>query len=84
MSVVIQDAIVYIPFDELVDINQEIERLEKEQKRLLGEVKRSTGMLSNQKFVEKAPADKIQEEKEKLVKYEQMLKQIVERLIQLK
>lgn len=84
VSVVIQDAIVYIPFDELVDINQEIERLEKEQKRLLGEVKRSTGMLSNQKFVEKAPADKIQEEKEKLVKYEQMLKQIVERLIQLK
>jgi valyl-tRNA synthetase len=83
VSVVIEDAIVYMPFDELVNISQEIERLQKEQKRLLGEVKRGQGMLANKNFVEKAPEIKIMEEKEKLQKYEQMLKQIVERLAQL-
>jgi valyl-tRNA synthetase len=84
VSVVIQDAVVYIPFDELVNISQEIERLEKEQKRLIGEVKRSVGMLANENFVAKAPEIKIKEEKNKLEKYEQMLLQIVERLEQLK
>lgn len=83
VSVVIEDAIVYMPFDELVNISQEIERLQKEQKRLLGEVKRGQGMLANKNFVEKAPEIKIMEEKEKLQKYEQMLKQVEERLAQL-
>ncbi len=83
VSVVIAGATVYIPFAELVDIAQEIERLKKEEKRLEGELARVNGMLSNEKFVSKAPAAKIEEEKAKLAKYTQMMEQVKERLAQL-
>ena len=83
VSVVIADATVYIPFAELVDIKQEIERLEKEKKRLTGEIARCDGMLSNERFISKAPAAKIEEEKEKLKKYTQMMEQVENRLQQL-
>ena len=84
VSVVIPGATLYIPFAELVDIAQEIERLTKEQKRLQGELARVNGMLSNEKFISKAPEAKIAEEKEKLAKYTQMMEQVVSRLEQLK
>ena len=84
VSVLIHDAALYMPFAELVDIEKEIERLTKEQGRLRGEIKRAQGMLNNPKFVEKAPAAKIEEEKGKLEKYTQMLAQVEERLGQLK
>ena len=84
VSVVLADATVYIPFAELVDISAEIERLEKEQKKLEGELKRSQSMLSNEKFLSKAPADKIAEEKEKQQKYQQTYDQITERIASLK
>ena len=84
VSVLIHDAALYMPFAELVDIEKEIERLTKEQGRLQGEIKRAQGMLNNPKFVEKAPAAKIEEEKGKLEKYTQMLAQVEERLGQLK
>ena len=84
VSVVIANATVYIPFAELVDISQEIERLEKEEKRLAGEIARANGMLNNEKFISKAPEAKIAEEKEKLAKYTQMLEAVKERLTQLK
>ena len=84
VSVVIPGATLYIPFAELVDIAQEIERLTKEQKRLEGELKRVNGMLSNEKFISKAPEAKIAEEKEKLAKYTQMMEQVNLRLEQLK
>lgn len=71
---------VYIPFEELVDTKEEIERLEKEKQRLEGEVQRSNKMLSNPGFVSKAPESKIQEEKDKLEKYQQMLILTKERL----
>ncbi len=83
VSVVIPGATLYIPFAELVDIAQEIERLKKEQARLEGELKRVNGMLSNEKFVSKAPAAKLQEEKDKLTKYTQMMEQVTTRLAQL-
>ncbi len=83
VSVVIADAVIYIPFAELVDVAQEIERLQKEEKRLEGELKRVAGMLNNEKFVSKAPAAKIQEERDKQVKYAQMMDQVKERLAQL-
>ena len=83
VSVVIPGAVIYIPFAELVDIAQEIERLQKEEKRLQGELARVNGMLSNEKFVSKAPAAKIEEEKAKLAKYTQMMDQVKERLAQL-
>ncbi len=82
VSVVIANATIYIPFAELVDLKQEIERLEKEAKRLDGELARVNGMLNNEKFMSKAPASKIAEEKEKLAKYVQMKEQVTERLAQ--
>ena len=84
VSTVIPEAVIYIPFAELVDIKAEIERLEKEEKRLNGEIARCNGMLNNEKFTSKAPQAKIDEEKEKLVKYTLMLEQVKERLGQLK
>ena len=84
VSVVIANATIYIPFAELVDIKAEIERLEKEEARLNGEIKRCTGMLSNEKFISKAPEAKVNEEKEKLANYEQMLTQVKERLAALR
>ena len=84
VSVVIANATVYIPFAELVDISQEIERLEKEEKRLAGEIARANGMLNNEKFISKAPEAKIAEEKEKLAKYTQMMEQVTERLASLR
>ncbi len=80
VSTIIPDAVIYIPFAELVDIDKEIERLKKEEAKLLGEIKRCEGMLNNEKFVSKAPQAKIDEEKEKLAKYQQMLGQVTERL----
>ena len=84
VSVVIANAAIYIPFAELVDIAQEIERLEKESKRLDGELARVNNMLNNEKFMAKAPEAKIAEEKGKLAKYVQMKEQILERLAQLR
>ena len=80
----IPGADIYIPFDELVDIKQEIERLAKEEARLEGELKRVNGMLSNERFMSKAPAEKVAEEKDKLAKYTQMMEQVQKRLSQLK
>lgn len=84
VSVVIGDAVCYMPFAELVDIAKEIERLEKEEKRLQGELARVNGMLNNEKFMSKAPEAKIKEEKDKMAKYQQMMEQVKERLSQLK
>ncbi len=80
VSIMIANAVIYIPFEELVDIKDEIERLTKEKKRLEGEIKRCEGMLSNEKFISKAPEAKINEEKEKLGKYTLLYKQVEERL----
>jgi len=83
VSVVIPNAVIYIPFAELVDINEEIKRLEKELIRLESELSRVNGMLGNEKFVSKAPESKIAEEKEKLENFQQMMSQVKSRLIQL-
>ena len=71
---------VYIPFEDLVDIEEEHKRLEDEKKKVLAEIERATKMLSNPGFVNKAPETKINEEKAKLAKYQEMLKSIEERL----
>ena len=84
VSVVVPNASLCMPFAELVDIGEEKARLEKEVKRLEGELKRSDSMLSNEKFLSKAPAAKIEEEKEKRVNYEKMLNEVKERLALMK
>lgn len=80
MSAVIDGAEILIPLDDLVDYKAEFERLTKEKARLENEVKRVQGMLSNPGFVNKAPAAKIEEEKEKMAKYEDMLEKVTARL----
>ncbi len=84
VSVVIPGSVVYMPLEDLVDMEKEKERLRKEKERLAKELSRSHGMLNNEKFVGKAPEAKIQEEREKLAKYEQMMEQVEARLAQMK
>ena len=83
VSAVIPQAVIYMPFAELVDITKEIERLRKEQENLQKELARVRGMLGNERFVSKAPQAKIEEEKAKLEKYTQMMEQVEARLDQL-
>lgn len=84
VSAVLPQAVIYMPFAELVDVEKEIERLKKEEKRLTGEIARAKGMLSNERFISKAPESKVQEEKDKLEKYTQMMEQVKNRLEQLR
>ncbi len=84
VSIVIPDAVVYIPLEDLVDMAKEKERLEKEQARLEKELARSRGMLNNERFLSKAPQAKVQEEKDKLLKYEQMMEQVTMQLASIK
>ena len=80
VSAVIPEAVIYMPFAELVDIEKEIQRLRKEEERLNKELARVNGMLNNEKFVSKAPAAKIEEEKAKQKKYGEMMEQVKARL----
>jgi valyl-tRNA synthetase len=84
VSTVLPQAVIYIPFAELVDMEKEVRRLEKEAERLKKELNRVEGMLGNEKFLRKAPEAKIQEEKEKMSKYTQMMEQVNVRLEQLR
>ena len=83
VSVVITNAVVYIPLEELVDMAKEKERLTKEKAKLEKELARSNGMLNNEKFLSKAPQAKVDEEKAKLEKYKQMMSDVEARLAQL-
>ncbi len=83
VSVVIPGAVAYLPLEDLVDFEKEKERLSKERQRLSKELSRSRGMLANEKFLNKAPQQKVQEEREKLAKYQQMMAQVEERLAQM-
>ena len=83
VSVVIPDATVYMPLADLVDKEKERARLNKEKERLEKELARSKGMLSNEKFLSKAPKEKVEEEKAKQKKYEQMMGDVIARLEQL-
>ena len=80
VSVVMGNATAYIPMDELVDREKEIERLTKESEKMDREIARSEGMLNNPKFVSKAPAAKVEEEKAKLAHYQAMKQQLAEQL----
>ncbi|ONI42278.1 valine--tRNA ligase [Candidatus Epulonipiscium fishelsonii] len=80
VSVVIPNALIYIPMSELVDIEKEKERLNKEKIKLEKEVERVDKKLSNQGFVAKAPQNVIEEEKAKKEKYQAMLNEVIERI----
>ena len=80
ISILTKGIEVYIPFEELVDIEEEHKRLEEEKKKILSEIERASKMLNNPGFISKAPENKIKEEQEKLIKYKEMLKKIEERM----
>jgi valyl-tRNA synthetase len=80
VSTVIENATIFMPFAELVDIEKEIERLKAEEKKLEGELDRVNKKLSNERFISKAPEKVVSEEKAKLEKYSSMMEQVKERL----
>ncbi len=83
-SSVMEGTEIYLPLADLIDFEKEIERLEKEKSRLQGELDRVVGKLNNEKFMSKAPENVVNEEKEKMAKYESMMEKVVERLEHLK
>ena len=83
VSAIAKDIKVFMPFEDLVNIEEEKAKLEAEKKRLESEVERSTKMLSNPGFINKAPAEKVEEEKLKMQKYKNMLEDTIARLEQL-
>ena len=80
ISIIKNDLKLFIPFEDLVDIEQEKVRLEEEKKKVLSEINRAEKMLSNPGFTSKAPKAKIEEEEAKLIKYKEMLEEIENRL----
>ena len=83
VSVVVSNAVVYLPLEDLVDREKELERLTKEKERLTKEIARCEGMLNNPNFVNKAPEAKVAAEKEKLQKYIEMKEKVSTQLSQL-
>ena len=75
---------IYIPFNDLVDLNEELQRLEKEKEKCIFERDRANGMLNNEGFMQKAPETKKQEIKDKKIKYEEQLITINARIEELK
>ena len=70
--------VIYI-MDEIVDKKAELEKINKELARLENEIARSNGMLSNEKFISKAPKQKVDEEKEKLINYQNSYNTLLEK-----
>lgn len=79
-AAVVDGAEIYIPLDELIDFEKEMERLSKEKENLERELSRVKGKLENESFVSRAPQKVVDEEKAKLVKYQQMYENVTERL----
>jgi valyl-tRNA synthetase len=84
MSAVVESCQIFLPLEDLVDIEKEVERLEKEKERLEAELKRVRGKLSNEGFVKKAPEHIVNQEREKEIKYQQMIDKVLERLNNIK
>jgi valyl-tRNA synthetase len=84
MSAVVTGATILLPMEGLVNIEAEIQRLTVEEKKLSAEVQRGTAKLANEKFVSKAPASLVEEEKAKLLDYEVKLQEVTARLEALK
>ncbi|OPA80335.1 valine--tRNA ligase [Paenibacillus selenitireducens] len=83
MTAIVTGAELYLPLAGLIDIAQEVERLEKEVKHLRSEVERVDKKLSNEGFVAKAPAKVIEEEREKQKDYSEKLEKVLARISEL-
>ena len=84
ISVIADGIELYMPLEGLVDKKEELNRLEGEKAKLEAEVARAEKMLSNPGFVNKAPESKVNEEKEKLKKYKDMLLKVEENISKMK
>ena len=84
VNVVTADIEVFMPFEDLVNIEEEKQRLEKEKEKILIEKEKTDKMLGNPGFLAKAPATKVEEEKQKLAKFNEMIATIEERINKLK
>lgn len=74
---------IYLDLFGAVDLDKENERLNNEKEKVLKELNRAKSMLSNEKFVSKAPANLVEQEKMKVIKYEEMLNDIEKRIKEL-
>lgn len=84
MSAVVTGAEIFLPLEGLINIEEELERLAKEEKKWIGEVKRVEGKLSNERFVSKAPEAVVEEERQKQVDYEAKLEAVRRQIAELK
>lgn len=84
VSIIIEGAEIFLPLEDLIDKEKEIERLMKEKEKLDKELERVRSKLSNEKFIAKAPDKVIQEEKDKEKKYMELMDKVLERLKVLK
>ena len=80
VSAVTDKAQIFMPLEDLVDFDKEIERLNKERETLDKEIARAKGKLSNENFVKKAPSAVVEEEREKLQRYNQMMNKVMDRI----
>jgi len=80
VNVVTSELEIFIPFEDLVDIKEEIARLEKEKEKILVEKAKTDKMLSSEGFIAKAPPAKVEEERQKLIKFNEMIETIDERI----
>ncbi len=84
VALVIDKAKLYLPLEELVDFQKELERLNKEKAKLEGEIKRAEGKLNNKGFTDKAPEALVQAERDKKVKFEEMLANVMDSIAKMK
>ena len=84
MSAILTGATIYLPLADLINIDEEIERLTKELAKWTQEVKRVQGKLANERFVANAPAAVVEEEREKEKDYLEKQKSTSDRIAQLK
>ncbi|MCM8899883.1 valine--tRNA ligase [Caldicoprobacter algeriensis] len=80
VSAVTDKAQIFMPLEDLVDFEKEMERLLKEKANLEKELARVEGKLSNRNFVEKAPPAVVEEERKKKAKYEDMMAKVLSRI----
>ena len=84
VSAVTADAALYMPMNELVDVEKELQRLAKEIEKAEKNIAGLKGKLSNENFVSRAPENVVNAEREKLQKAESLLQQLLESQARLK
>ena len=84
VSAVTGKAQIFMPLEDLVDIEKEMERLQKEKEKLEKELARVESKLSNENFVKKAPPAVVEQERQKKAKYQDMMDKVLNRIESLK